>query len=151
MLLKILQNPLESPCACVSFLNKVESLKSANLLKKRLWYRCFPVNFAKFLRIYFIQNTSWWLLVWTTASETSHTKYLELIKRRSKVQEQNMSCERALNLDQWKTFSGNYKSMIVWLWLVYTHLPRIDKFTDFSLSSFKLKRGILPLLTKYLS
>ena len=38
--------------------------------------------------------------LWTTASETSNTKYLELIKRRSKVQEKNMSCERALNFDQ---------------------------------------------------
>ena len=38
--------------------------------------------------------------LWTTASETSNTKYLELIKRRSDVQEKNMSCERALNFDQ---------------------------------------------------
>ena len=58
-------------------------------------------------------------LHWTTASETSNTKYLELIKRRSKVQEKNMSCECALNFDQWKTFSENYKPMRVWLWLVY--------------------------------
>ena len=27
-------------------------------LKKRLWYRCFPVSFAKFLRTPFLQNTS---------------------------------------------------------------------------------------------
>ena len=26
------------------------------LLKKRLWHRCFPVNFAKFLRTPFLQN-----------------------------------------------------------------------------------------------
>ena len=32
------------------FLNKVAGLKPATLLKKRLWHRCFPVNFAKFLR-----------------------------------------------------------------------------------------------------
>ena len=30
-----------------------------------------------------------------------------------------MSCERALNFDQWKTFSENYESMRVWFWLVY--------------------------------
>ena len=49
-----------------------------------------------------------------------YTKYLlELIKRRSKVQETIMSCERALNFDQWKTFSGNYKPMRAWSWLVY--------------------------------
>ena len=32
------------------------------LLKKRLWHRCFPVNFAKFLGTHFLQNTSGWLL-----------------------------------------------------------------------------------------
>ena len=29
----------------------------ATLLKKSLRHRCFPVNFAKFLRISFLQNT----------------------------------------------------------------------------------------------
>ena len=29
-----------------------------------------------------------------------YLNFLELIKRRSKVQEKNMSCERALNFDQ---------------------------------------------------
>ena len=43
---------------------------------------------------------------------------LELIKRRSKVQEKNMSCERGLNFDQWKIIS-KYKPMRVWLWPVY--------------------------------
>ena len=33
------------------------------LLKKRLWQRCFPVNFAKFLRTSFLQNTSGRLLL----------------------------------------------------------------------------------------
>ena len=31
--------------------------------KKRLWHRCFPVNFAKFLRAPFLQNTSGRLLL----------------------------------------------------------------------------------------
>ena len=44
---------------------------------------------------------------------------ISLNKIKSKVQEENMSCERALNFDQWKTFSENYKPMRVWLWLVY--------------------------------
>ena len=48
-------------------------------------------------------------------------KYLlELIKRRSKVQEKkNMSFERALDFDEWITFSENYKPMRVSLWLFY--------------------------------
>ena len=33
-------------------------LRLATLLKKRLWHRCFPVNFVKFLRTPFLQNTS---------------------------------------------------------------------------------------------
>ena len=32
-------------------------LLPATLLKKRLWHRCFPVNFAKFLRTHFLQKT----------------------------------------------------------------------------------------------
>ena len=49
--LEIPQNSQENACARVS------------LLKKRLWRRCFPVNFAKFLRAPFLQNTSGWLLL----------------------------------------------------------------------------------------
>ena len=52
--LKILQNSQESTCARVSFLIK---LQLPALFKKRLWHRCFPVNFAKFLRTLFQQNT----------------------------------------------------------------------------------------------
>ena len=36
---------------CPSLLsNKVAGLRPPTLLKMRLWHRCFPVNFAKFLR-----------------------------------------------------------------------------------------------------
>ena len=34
----------------------------ATLLKKRLWHKCFAVNFVKLLRRPFLQNTSIWLL-----------------------------------------------------------------------------------------
>ena len=40
------------------FFNKVAGLGPPTLLKKRLLHRCFPVNFAKFLRIPFLRNTS---------------------------------------------------------------------------------------------
>ena len=40
------------------FFNKVADLRPATLLKKRLWHRCFPVNFVKFSRTLFLQNTS---------------------------------------------------------------------------------------------
>ena len=47
------------------FFNKVADLRPATLLKKRLWHRCFPVNFAKFLRIPFLENTFELLLLAT--------------------------------------------------------------------------------------
>ena len=34
-------------------LNKFAGLRPATLLNKRLWHRCFPANFAKFLRTRF--------------------------------------------------------------------------------------------------
>ena len=45
------------------FKNKVEGLRHATLLKKRLWHRCFPVNFAKFLRTHFFKEHLRWLLL----------------------------------------------------------------------------------------
>ena len=45
------------------FFNKVAGLRPSILLKKRLWHKCFPVNFAKFLRTLFLQNTSGRLLL----------------------------------------------------------------------------------------
>ena len=38
------------------YFNKVAGL--ATLFKKKLWHRCFPVNFEKFLRATFLQRTS---------------------------------------------------------------------------------------------
>ena len=51
--LQISKNSHENTCVRVSFL-----IDSVNLFKKRLWYRCFPVNFAKFLGRPFLQKTS---------------------------------------------------------------------------------------------
>ena len=45
------------------FLNKVADLRPATLLKKRLWHRCFPVNFAEFLRTPILIEHLWWLLL----------------------------------------------------------------------------------------
>ena len=45
------------------FLNKVTGLRPATLLKKKFWHKCFPVNFAKFLRTPFVTEQLWWLLL----------------------------------------------------------------------------------------
>ena len=54
---EISQNPQENTCVRVSFLIRLQALgfRPATLLKKRLWYRCFPVNVAKFLRTAFFR------------------------------------------------------------------------------------------------
>ena len=41
-----------------SLFNKTPGSRPATLLKKRLQHRCFPVNYPKFLRTPFLQNTS---------------------------------------------------------------------------------------------
>ena len=43
--------------------NTYVSVWSATLLKKRLWHRCFPVNFAKFLRTTFFTEHLWRLIL----------------------------------------------------------------------------------------
>ena len=47
-------------------------LRSATLLKKKLWHRCFPVNFAKFLRTPVLKNICEQLLltIWKLFSKT---------------------------------------------------------------------------------
>ena len=61
-----------------SLFSKVAGLRPATLLKKSFCHSCFPVNFTKFLRTPFLQNTSgqmspkyilfkfWWLSVFAS-------------------------------------------------------------------------------------
>ena len=52
--LKISQNFHKKHLCQSLFFNKVADLRSATLLKKRLWHRCLSVDFAKFLRTPFL-------------------------------------------------------------------------------------------------
>ena len=54
-----------------SLFYKVSGLRPATLSKKRLRHRCFPVNFVKFLRTPFLQNTSGRLLLFTVSDISS--------------------------------------------------------------------------------
>ena len=45
------------------FFNKVAGLRPATLLKKRLRHMCFPLNFAKFRRTFFVAEHLQWLLL----------------------------------------------------------------------------------------
>ena len=60
--LKILQNSHENTCARVTFFNKLAHLQ------ERLWYKCFPINFAKFLRTPIFIEHLWWLLLFPPLS-----------------------------------------------------------------------------------
>ena len=44
------------------FFNKVAGLRPATLFKKRIWQRCFPVNFAKILRTPFSPGDCFYLI-----------------------------------------------------------------------------------------
>ena len=62
------------------FFNNVADLRSATLLKKRLWHRCFPVNFAIFLRRPILQSTSGRVLLEATDNRcnvVSNSKWVQ--------------------------------------------------------------------------
>ena len=55
---------------CQSLLfNKVAGLRAVTLLKKISWYRCFPVNFSKFLKTPSITEHLRWLLLKTPVNQ----------------------------------------------------------------------------------
>ena len=56
------------------FFNKAASLRPAPSLKKRLWHRCFPENFAKFLRTPFFIEHLWWLFLKVISDHTKSAK-----------------------------------------------------------------------------
>ena len=66
----VLRNFAKFTCTRVSFLMKLQAWALKTLLKKRLWHRCFPVNFAKFLRTRFFTEHLWWLLLCFTQFST---------------------------------------------------------------------------------
>ena len=76
MLLEVSQNSQENTCARVSFLIK---LQASTLLKKTLLHRCFPVNFAKFLRTCFFSHNTFIGCFWRnkeTLAQAFHKKRL---------------------------------------------------------------------------
>ena len=69
--LRIFAKFTRNTCARVSFFNKVEGLRPATLIKEKLCYRCFLVNFAKFLRTPFMQITFGRLLLAVTKTTSN--------------------------------------------------------------------------------
>ena len=107
---------------CYSFIIK--------LTKTSCWYgsltlheKIFQHEYQRLVKmcIYLYLFHKWFPLgfVFTYSVSFMYKYLLNLIKRKLKVQEENISCQRALNFHQWKTFSKNYKAIRVWLWPVY--------------------------------
>ena len=69
--LKILQNSQENSCARVSG-------HPATLLKKRLWHRCFPVNFAKIIKTSTLKNISERLLLFIVGNKDIKTTSMDV-------------------------------------------------------------------------
>ena len=59
------------------FFNEFAGLRPATLLKKKLSHRCFPVNFAKYLRTPFLLNTSGQLLLIVSSLKQPSKKKLK--------------------------------------------------------------------------
>ena len=52
------------------FFDKSAGLRPANLLKKKLWLRCFPVKFVKFLGTFlYLEHLRWLLLYFGTSHD----------------------------------------------------------------------------------
>ena len=70
-----------------SYFNRVSGLRVVTLLKKRLQHRCFQINFMKFLRTPFLQNTS---VICLTVSFHKEVLYI---------------CSNLLLLEKWTKFT----------------------------------------------
>ena len=84
--------------------------------------------------VHLIVSFLWLEFVFIYSISFMYKYLLELIKRRLKLQEKNISCERNLNFDQWKAFFENYKPIKVWLLLVYKITEdncRLQLFSEF--------------------
>ena len=67
--LRNFKNSQENSCARV--------FPPATLLRNRIWHRCFPVNFEKFLRTPFLTEHLLWLLVHVSREPFSQCQYIQ--------------------------------------------------------------------------
>ena len=84
------------------FFNKVDKKK---FIKKRLWCRCFPVNFAKFPRTPFLQSTSGRLFLESFPSLQTNTLSASIYL----FKVSNRNTYEILFHNVWNMFKVNYK------------------------------------------
>ena len=80
------------------FFNKVArgllSLRPATSLKKRLWQRCFPLNFVKFLITFFLQSTSGGSFLYLNFIKKSKC----ILKQIRRIEKHKCSCQARLHM-----------------------------------------------------
>ena len=58
-----LKTRCQKNATCITEAEEFTLLQPATLLKRRLWQKCFPVNFEKFQRILFLREHLQWLIL----------------------------------------------------------------------------------------
>ena len=91
--LNISQNSQENTCARFSFLIKLQVLPATSL-KKRLWHRCFPVNFAKFLRKPILSEHFRWLLLNVAEIWNLKNELIKTLSHKVSVTERNIGFQK---------------------------------------------------------
>ena len=158
MFLEICQNSQENTSARVSFLTKLQAAP-ATLLKKRLWHRCFSVNFDKFLRTPFSQNTSGLLLLKVEILIYMQDQYLSATSNINLSPTQSKNIKILFKCDIWKNLQNfllkqlkflknknNQKVSISFqiqndknkIWNIFVYSKLISRMTFFS-SHFQIK------------
>ena len=100
------QNSLVKNCIRVL---KIAGLRPATLLKKRIRLSCFSANFAKFLRSFFLQNTSsgcFWNILYTCPNYEAQIN-LEFFLSEKKIKESS-------NNNQIYSF---FETHFCWTWI----------------------------------
>ena len=72
-------------------------LRPATLFQKRLWQRCFPINFGRFLRTHFHTEHLRWLLLKMSTVKENVQKHLGLFLDVKYVNEKFMKVNKGIN------------------------------------------------------
>ena len=116
------QNSQENIFVRVYVLIKLQP-ETCNLLKKRLWHRYFPVNFAKSLRTLFLRNTSRRLLL----NYIRNTYWQQSFRNTISQEKKSLYNMQSMNYES--TWSANNVSLFIFLTFtvpLYYHLSKFD-------------------------
>ena len=119
----VLSNPITTPIKRKKKTELSYETRPATLFKKRLWQRCFPVNFAKFLRAPFFIEHLWWLLLkpWICYIRFNFFNLWKFFTWVDHIQNQK----------KWVSLLKNVKNRIIfiWKWNFFQDFDRVAIFT----------------------